>query len=568
MLENEAKGWKGNYSIIGRNLIERFHLLKKKDEILSGKMKKVYVSEFIFPDELNSSDEEKKNKDKKGIDIFSETYEKLKKEKLKLKNEEKKLKQAELCTSKAKCDIKEKYKYHQFHHSDLNIYNDKLIKFIKNKSKCLANYNPKMHFIWKKTVSGPQWELLRGRVKNKNNKNSGEDVGFYLNHEIILSNAVTMEKQTRRGIIPISYDLRIRTDKPFIPKVKISRNNKNKNNTNNSNIDNLISETINDNNIKNKNNSNLIKSKFPKTPNKSKLFITTEKSNNLNTFSNFNYSKFQNILEQDSNSSIKKSKNYKMNLKQLNIPKKLDSNGIYFSPSKTNYKKELTHTIDFSKTLPRNTNIFLHKKDEYDHPLSIPSYKLIEPRCITMVSYSKKKKGKSSPRKFEGLDPNIFFDPDKVINKVNNHKEVTSPNFEIMTGRIYDSGPLPSFMVNLFDRKSLDMMTYKGLEMNNYANVGFKTNYSSFQSKKSFNKSLNNSLLNNEEEEAVDEELKKINKEIYGDKNWEKKLEEFSIEENRSKDYKSSYYDYINSKTLKRNRREKKIWNKPLEFRF
>ena len=27
MLENEAKGWHGNYSVIGRNIVERFQLM-------------------------------------------------------------------------------------------------------------------------------------------------------------------------------------------------------------------------------------------------------------------------------------------------------------------------------------------------------------------------------------------------------------------------------------------------------------------------------------------------------------------------------------------------------------
>ena len=60
MLENEAKGWHGNYSVIGRNIVERFLLIKKKDEILSESMKKIRVKDFIFPDELKASDEKKK----------------------------------------------------------------------------------------------------------------------------------------------------------------------------------------------------------------------------------------------------------------------------------------------------------------------------------------------------------------------------------------------------------------------------------------------------------------------------------------------------------------------------
>ena len=581
MLENEAKGWHGNYSVIGRNIVERFLLIKKKDEILSESMKKIRVKDFIFPDELKASDEKKKNKGGKDIDIFSENYEKLKKHKLKLKNEEKKLRQAELCTSKAKCDIKEKYKYHQYHHSDLNLYNDKLIKLIENKKKSLADYNPKMDVIWKKTLTGPEWRLLGGRAKKKNIKNSEKGAGFYLTHKTILSNAVIMEKQTQRGNLPLFNDLRIRTDKPFIPRNKIissnssinnsynnSSNNIKINNTSNNN-NNLITETINDNNIEKDNHLNFVNNKSIKTPNKSKNFNISEnnKIEYLNTYSNFNSSKIKNLLDPDNNIGIKENKNNKINLKILNLTKKSDSNNPYFSPSKTNYKKKFIHTIDFSKALPRDTNFFLNKKELIDHPISNINYKLIEPRCVTMVSYSKKFKGKSIPKRFKGVDPHIFFDPDKVINKVNNHKEVTSPNFDIMTGRINDSGPLPSFMVKLFDRKSLDTMTEKGLKMNNYANVGFKTTYSSFQTKKSFNKSINYILLNNDKE-MIDEELKKINKEIYGNKKWEKIVEEYTADQNKSKDYNGSNFDAITLKTIKRNRKEKIIHYRPLEYRF
>jgi hypothetical protein len=75
------------------------------------------------------------------------------KEKLKVKNEEKKIMQAELCTSKTNYDVKEKYKYHQSHHSDLVNFNDKIVKIKEKNGTGLANYNPKKDFVWKRVIT-------------------------------------------------------------------------------------------------------------------------------------------------------------------------------------------------------------------------------------------------------------------------------------------------------------------------------------------------------------------------------------------------------------------------------
>ena len=165
MLENEAKGWYGNYSVIGRNLVERFHLLLRKDEILSGKPRKLVVKDFFDTEEKKEKEDryteiKKNNKNIKEIDIFSESFDRVKKEKLKIKDEEKKKKKADLCASEPKYEFKEKYKFHQSHHGNKK---NKLIKISQNNINIIASYNPKMDFIWKKTKIGPQWKLSKGR---------------------------------------------------------------------------------------------------------------------------------------------------------------------------------------------------------------------------------------------------------------------------------------------------------------------------------------------------------------------------------------------------------------------
>jgi hypothetical protein len=51
MLLNDAKGSYGMYSRAGRNTVEKFHLLMRKDEILSGNQKKVYIKGNFITDE-------------------------------------------------------------------------------------------------------------------------------------------------------------------------------------------------------------------------------------------------------------------------------------------------------------------------------------------------------------------------------------------------------------------------------------------------------------------------------------------------------------------------------------
>lgn len=571
MLENEAKGWHGSYSLIGRNIVERFELLLKKDEILSGKSKKIIVRDFFEDEEKEDNNKERNNKlkkNKKEIDIFSESYEMEKKKKIKIKNEEIKLKQSDLCASTQKNEYKERYKFHQSRHEDLN---NKLIKIRKSNIKILSTYNPKMDLIWKKSITGPNWKLIKGRENiNKNNnikKNIKKKEGDIHNRNELLSKNIrksdTMDKQTKRGILPISYDLRIRTDKAFFKKNDIKLDHKTNSNSPYLTLADSMNKNIDNKNLTKKNISII-------TPKKSKNLRISENNSNgyFNTYSyNIQLAKTKKKLNTDAYKNVKLIINKKINTKVLNLKKKIERNNLEFSPIKLD-KNILNHTIDFSKILPRDTNKFLnHPSNQTSQPISNPSYKLIEPRCLTMISYSQKIKRRENPKKFEGVDPQIFYDANKVINKINNHKEVNAPNFNIMAGRNWDKGPLPAFMVKLCDRRSLETITDKGLRMNNYANIDFQSNYSTFAPKKSFNKLVNNTLFKNDKV-FVEEELKKINKEIYKDKKLKKLIEKYAKDESKKKDYSIPILDGITLKTIKRSELNTRIRNKPLSFQF
>ena len=52
MLLNDAKGSYGMYSRAGRNTVEKYHLLMRKDEILSGNKKRIYVKGNLNAEEF------------------------------------------------------------------------------------------------------------------------------------------------------------------------------------------------------------------------------------------------------------------------------------------------------------------------------------------------------------------------------------------------------------------------------------------------------------------------------------------------------------------------------------
>ena len=561
MFENNAKGWYGSYSVIGRNLVQRFALILKKDEILSGNLKKAYYGDYFTRDDTKFEEENNSKKNNK-IDIFSTEYDELKEEKKNIKDRENMVKNANLCTHLLLAE-KERYKFHQYHHKDEER-NLRLIR--KRDTKNLVSYHPKMDFIWKKTITGPKWKLLKGRdflntdVNINNDKKANQSEKPKGKNNINLSikynnfNSVPMIKQTKRGSLPISYDSRIRFDVPFIP------------------LDNFNEKTNNNfsnNNIKNKKNEK--NKKFLKTFDKIRKNNTSsnEKQKYLKTYNNnLNFDDSQKITicrKLRNNTSYTKTSgpSHIVNLKNKATSSK-KKNNIKVSLDKETFNK----TIDFSKTLPRTFNLFSHKKADQSIPsFSNPNYKLTEPRCISMVSYSKNIRDKIIPKKFIGIDPQLFLEPDKVLDLVNNHKKVSAPNFDIMSGRNQSEGPLPAYMINVWDRRSIETMTDKGLKMNNYSNSNFHSdNYSMFKPKKSYNKIINYIIMKNDNEK-IDEELKNINEEVFGNKKLKKLIEAYAKDDKDNINNKINF-DAISLKSYKRERKKYKNKNYPLNYHF
>ena len=555
MFENNAKGWYGSYSVIGRNIVQRFTLILKKDEILSGNLKKVYFGDYFTKDDAQF-EEENNNKKNNKIDIFSPEYDVIKEEKMNIKKKENMVQNANLCTHLLLAE-KERYKFHQYHHKD----EERSLRLIRKRdTKNLVSYHPKMDFIWKKTITGPKWNLLKGREflktegnniqkANSNEKPKGKN-NFNLSIKYNNINSIPMIKQTRRGNLPISYDSRIRFDVPFIPVDNIKEKKKDK--FSNANIKNKKSD-------KNKKNLKIL----DKTENNNNNSLSNEKQKYLKTYNNnftFNDSQKISVYKRlRNNSSCTKSHSHITNLKTSN---KNDH-------TKTTLDKDtFNKTIDFSKTLPRTFNIFSKKKDEQSIPsFSNPNYKLTEPRSISMVSYSNNIRDKIIPKKFIGIDPQIFLEPNKVLDLVNNHKKVSVPNFDIMSGRKQDEGPLPAYMINVWDRRSIETMTDKGLKMNNYSNSNFhRESYSTFKPKKSYNKMINYTIMKNDNEK-IDEELKNINEEVFGNKKLKKLIETYSKDDKDNINNKINF-DVISLKSYKRERKKFQKNNFPLNYKF
>ena len=156
--------------------------------------------------------------------------------------------------------------------------------------------------------------------------------------------------------------------------------------------------------------------------------------------------------------------------------------------------------------------------------------------------------------KLKGIDNTIFYNPDKIINKVNNHKEVSVPNFKIMVSRPDDKSPLPSYMINKFDRASLETITQKGLKMNGYTNVGFKTYSSSFYPKKSFNRIINYNLLNSDKfvNSNLDGLLEKLNK----NRKFKKLFQLCPLETSHNFENNSPKFDAITFRTINNERKK------------
>ena len=122
-------------------------------------------------------------------------------------------------------------------------------------------------------------------------------------------------------------------------------------------------------------------------------------------------------------------------------------------------------------------------------------------------------------------------------------------------------------MINVWDRRSIETMTEKGLKMNHYSNSEFYNgNYSMFKPKKSYNKMINYTIMKNDNEQ-IDEELKNINEEVFGNEKLKKLIEKYSSDD-KDNTNNQPYFDAISLKSFKRERKKQKDKFYPLNYQF
>ena len=488
MFENKAKGWYGSYSKIGRSSAEKFFVITHKEDILNGETKKVKIKDIFEPDE---------EKAESCVEDLIDVYNVYSSKYNTINNNSKTKKQNKLSYS-AKKRLKKnniKYKFHDLHQKARM-----KLKLAMTDPSC-TKYYPKFDYIFPKLISGPEWDYVPGRelpiqgmIKPENyteetiDSSSVRKKNYVINRSVekenkikkkhvkkyhIVDNGVSkclvnMNKTTRRGNFIDEVDLRIRTDKPYF-KHKTKKRNPLFNNLNGNFKQNIINT-------------------FPNNKEKS---ILTDRS----------VSKKSNLSSKvDSSSS-----SYKNMIIYTNKKKSPSCLATEYSKCVSHPPPTRNNAINFSKTISREEREKVKSKKLNNVSYITPNYDLVRERSLSMAVYEKKTPKRKKIKRLVGLDPSVTFDPDKIIDKYNNHIIHNVPNFDYMTSRPNKKGsPLPSFMQKFFGRGSVEVMTDKTLKLNKYSEGKFIMPPNSFLPKRSYNNIINLCLLQNKDKKMGD----------------------------------------------------------------
>ena len=481
MFENDAKGWFGNYSVAGRNSAEKYHIIVHKEEILNGEKKKIIIKDIFTPDEPQQVESLEDN-----LDIF------------KVYSSENKDKIGVISKSPNKKPLiklvkKDKFQYHNKHMMDLN-------KRKKKSGESYSRYYPRYEYIWPRLITGPEWEIVKGRTYKKIPKDTKNF--FYRKSSVLEAKTlVNMNKTTIRGDFSnMGNDVRIRTDGPFHSNT--FKNNRNK-----------TSHTTNQ--------------------------ISTDNTNNNSKFSK-TYTKFRN-----------NSNNLNVDTESIDINTN-SNNPNFTNPNIIPHYKNENRAPDFRKTISREQREKAKGFKTNAIPFVMPNYSLVRERALTMAVYDKPVPVRSKVKYMKGVHSGIMFNPDLVIDKVNNHIESKSPNFKLMTSRPNKKGsPLPSYMQKNVDRKSVYLINDKSLEMNNYPNGNFMSATTSFWPKKSFNNIINLNLMRSKKfkekdtDEALENKKELLKSQMnFSHKNFDTLIKEGALNKFDNVTYKTIHHEH------------------------
>ena len=228
LVTNDAKGSFGAFSNVGRTTVNSFINIKNKDMILypeKYRNNKYSIINFLKRNKYNNidGDESKEDvKDDKNFEEESEMEEPIEEHDIfEITEEEKKNKVKKKKKGMTKKIIfhktnSEAYKYH-----DMNVQKKRIKKkyFTPNCTK----YFPKKDFVWHRAPTCLKWDTMEKRKQSNFNLADGK----LLEHEDPLKNIknifVNLDKQTMRGDVIKSNNVRMQTAKPFIKDTNIER---------------------------------------------------------------------------------------------------------------------------------------------------------------------------------------------------------------------------------------------------------------------------------------------------------------------------------------------------------
>ena len=453
------------------------------------------------------------------------------------------------------------YYYHLLHHTHNDNYYIENAKneIILGPEVNATRYNPKLEYIYKKTIYSPSFKLMNGRydkekltekLKNKLDKkikNRKEEDKKRLEK---LKENTDIKDKTLYKIPKFYYTKRkeLRKSNSFMYK-KYFEENANSSNTFKCNKSEINENTTKDNNKSGSNNNNetVFTSNALKNINYNETitnnsnvnnnnivlknayltvrlsnYIKDEKNNkNFRKINLINKERFPNLFPKKERNAFSMTNIHK-NDKNKNISsrlnKTLNSNNsdmnIFASnkkaiQSRNKNKKENSFSIkvpNFNRMLGREYLNKLNYQEEPIHPQINPNYDLVQPKCIMKVIYSHSPINKKTVNKFKGMGDEATFDINKLFNKYNNHFDTKSIYFNKMIGRTNNNieSPLPFYMTNLANRNSCVNFNEKSLMMNNFKEGRLMDQISSFNQQKSFNFKLNmnkNDIVENKNNE-------------------------------------------------------------------
>ena len=313
-------------------------------------------------------------------------------------------------------------------------------------------------------------------------------------------------KNSYESIKNIEEDENEEDNYDFYEKKNISNNNIEGNTLSSANHNKTTSGRKIDSSVNYKNNDTDIIYPYNISKNDSNIFINNNYSYKKKKTSEINKI---NSTSYNENKVIKKRKTNMINSNKRSsstINNKQNGNNIIL-PSLMNNK-----VVNFEKMLSRDYIRKLNERKVNIYSGLSPNYESIRPKSIMKVIYAQRHCKKYRNKEFKSIFNEFVFDINKNFNNINNHSKPTDIFLGKMTGReINDNTPLPSYMINQYNRNAFNTFSDKSLEMNNYATGHLKTLKSSFNDKKSFNYKLNEQYYDND---GINEEINTIMKKI------------------------------------------------------